>query len=49
VTATMVYDGVSIFDHFKKVDEQTLMGIMNGKSKLVFDNGQHYYFLLERV
>ncbi|MDV8066839.1 DUF4334 domain-containing protein [Rhodococcus sp. IEGM 1366] len=49
VTATMVYDGAPIFDHFKKVDDTTLMGIMNGKSKLVLDNGQHYYFLLERV
>ena len=49
VTATMVYDGAPIFDHFKKVDDTTLMGIMNGKSNLVLDNGQHYYFLLERV
>lgn len=49
VTATMVYDGAPIFDHFKKVDDSTLMGIMNGKSALVLDGGQHYYFLLERA
>ncbi|SEC43397.1 DUF4334 domain-containing protein [Rhodococcus koreensis] len=48
VAATMVYDGAPIFDHFKKVDDSTLMGIMNGKSALVLDGGRHYYFLLER-
>jgi hypothetical protein len=48
VTATMVYDGAPIFDHFKRVDDSTLMGIMNGKSALVLDAGRHYYFLLER-
>lgn len=46
-TATMVYDGQPIFDHFKKVDDTTLMGIMNGKG--VLDEGRHYYFLLERA
>ncbi len=30
-TATMVYDRMPVFDHFKKVDDATLMGIMNGK------------------
>lgn len=49
VTATMVYDGRAVFDHFKRVDDATLMGIMNGKSELVLDQGQLYYFLLERV
>ncbi|TQF66330.1 DUF4334 domain-containing protein [Rhodococcus spelaei] len=49
VTATMVYDGAPIFDHFKRVDADTLMGIMNGKPKLVLDGGSHYYFLLERA
>ena len=45
-TATMVYDGQPILDHFKRVDDDTLMGIMNGKGILA--DGQHYYFLLER-
>ncbi|TDC26656.1 DUF4334 domain-containing protein [Streptomyces sp. 8K308] len=49
VTATMVYDGRPDLDHFKRVDDTTLMGIMNGKSELVLHNGQHFYFLLERV
>lgn len=48
VTATIVYDGRPIFDHFKRVDENTLMGIMNGKAKFALDDGQHCYFLLER-
>lgn len=46
-TATMVYDGMPVFDHFKKVDDDTIMGIMNGKA-MVLDQGQHYYFGLER-
>jgi hypothetical protein len=45
----MVYDGQPVFDHFKWVDDHTLMGIMNGKSPLIFHHGRHYYFLLERV
>jgi hypothetical protein len=53
-TATMVYDGQPIFDHFKRVDENTLMGIMNGKSLpeagLTFPGGEPLYtFVLERV
>jgi Domain of unknown function (DUF4334) len=34
VTATMVYDGAPIHDHFKVVDDRTLMGIMNGKGEV---------------
>ena len=34
VTATMVYDGAPIHDHFKMVDDDTAMGIMNGKGAL---------------
>lgn len=48
VTATMVYDGMAVFDHFKKVDDDTVIGVMNGKGKLVFDDGEHYWFGLER-
>lgn len=46
VTATMVYDGQPILDHFKRVDDDTLMGIMNGTG--VLHEGQHYYFVLRR-
>jgi Domain of unknown function (DUF4334)/GXWXG protein len=47
VTATMVYDGEPVHDHFKKVDDTTVVGIMNGKKAL--DGGRHLYFHLERV
>ncbi|WP_062209424.1 DUF4334 domain-containing protein [Streptomyces sp. NBRC 109706] len=49
VTATMVYDGQPILDHFKRVDDRNLMGIMNGSSELVRDRGEHFYFLLYRA
>lgn len=49
VTATMVYDGQPVFDHFKRLDDRTLMGIMNGRPELVLDNGSYFYFRLERV
>ncbi|QUR69341.1 DUF4334 domain-containing protein [Mycobacterium spongiae] len=47
VTATMVYDGQPVHDHFKKIDDDTVLGIMNGKG--VRDNGRYFYFYLERV
>jgi len=46
VTASMVYDGQPIIDHFKALDERTLIGVMNGKGVTV--KGRHYYFVLER-
>lgn len=48
VSACMVYDGQPVFDHFRRVDDRTVMGIMDGKEQ-VFDNGKHFYFYLERV
>ncbi|MCZ1012087.1 DUF4334 domain-containing protein [Streptomyces lydicus] len=47
VTATMVYDGLPILDHFKRIDAETLLGVMNGKDVLD-DRGHHFYFVLER-
>lgn len=47
-TATMVYDAMAVFDHFKKVDDDTVMGIMNGKLEAAFGTADHYYFWLER-
>lgn len=47
VTATMVYDGQPVHDHFKQIDGDAVMGIMNGKG--VVDNGRYFYFYLERV
>lgn len=50
VTATMVYDARPVFDHFKKVDDNTLIGIMNGKEDVILDkHGQHFYFILDRT
>ncbi|WP_419999202.1 DUF4334 domain-containing protein [Streptomyces boninensis] len=48
MTATMVYDGMAVFDHFKRVDDDTLMGVMNGKPGVVLADGRHFYFGLER-
>jgi hypothetical protein len=47
LTATMVYDGVPIHDHYKKVDDDAVIAITNGKGAL--DKGRHFYFYLERV
>jgi hypothetical protein len=46
-TATMVYDGRPVLDHFKAVDDRTLMGIMNGKG--IGPEGPYFYFVLDRV
>ncbi len=46
-TATMVYDGQPVLDHFKRVDDTTLMGIMNAKGTPA--DGPFYYFDLDRV
>ncbi|MEU3788344.1 DUF4334 domain-containing protein [Streptomyces fructofermentans] len=46
-TATMVYDGQPVLDHFKRVDDTALMGIMNVKG--VPDEGPFFYFFLERA
>lgn len=45
-TASMVYDGQPVIDHFKRVDDTTVMGIMNGTGGVV--DGRHLYFFLER-
>ena len=47
-TATMVYDAMAVFDHFKKVDDSTVLGIMNGKLEAAFGTSAYYYFWLER-
>ncbi|GAA2676429.1 MULTISPECIES: DUF4334 domain-containing protein [Actinoplanes] len=45
-TATMIYDGQPVLDHFKRAGEHTLLGVMNGKG--VRDQGRYYYFRLDR-
>ncbi len=51
VTATMVYDGQPVHDHFKKVGDDAVMGIMNGKGVIDFQDGvgRYFYFYLERA
>lgn len=48
VTATMVYDRMPVFDHFKSVDDTTLLGVMNGKLEPYFGVPDLYWFWLER-
>jgi hypothetical protein len=48
VTATMVYDAMPVFDHFKVVDHDTVMGLMTGKLGPLFGTTDPYYFWLER-
>ncbi len=51
VTATMVYDGRPVHDHFKVVDDNTVVGIMNGKGAVDLGSGaaRYLYFYLQRV
>ncbi len=51
VTASMVYDGKPVHDHFKKVDDDTVLGIMNGKGAIDTSSGdpRYLYFYLRRV
>jgi hypothetical protein len=44
VTATMVYDQHPIFDHFRKVDAHTVLGVMDRKG-----DEMPLYFYLRRV
>lgn len=43
VTGTMVYDAKAIFDHFAKIDERTMLGVMDLKGA-----ANPYFFVLER-
>ncbi len=52
MVASMVYDGKPVHDHFKVVDANAVVGIMNGKGALDTTSGtppRHLYFYLERV
>ncbi len=43
VTGTMAYDQKAIFDHFAKIDENTMLGVMDLKG-----SEKPYFFVLER-
>lgn len=47
LTATLVYHSRLILDHFKRVDDETLMGIMVGGNE-PRDGLRHFYFILQR-
>lgn len=42
-TGTMAYDAKGIFDHFAKIDEETVLGVMDWKG-----SPAPYFFVLER-
>lgn len=44
VTATMVYDSHPIFDHFRKIDDNTVLGVMDRKGDTM-----PLFFFLQRV
>ena len=44
VTGTMAYDAKGIFDHFAKIDEQSMLGVMDLKG-----SDRPYFFVLERA
>ncbi|MDI2090992.1 DUF4334 domain-containing protein [Commensalibacter sp. TBRC 16381] len=54
VSATIFYDCGPVFDHFRKVDDSILFGIMNGKDvtkeiSSIIPNGHYYFFYLVRL
>lgn len=46
VSATMIYDQHGMYDTFRKVDDNTVLGVMDLKGGKV---GTGYFFVLERV
>jgi len=53
VSTTMVYDSEPVFDHFRKVNDEIILGCMNGKvtsSGLdVVKDGKHYFWWMKKV
>ncbi|MFA9559147.1 DUF4334 domain-containing protein [Evansella sp. AB-rgal1] len=45
VSATMIYDQHSVYDTFRRVDQNTVLGVMDLKGK----TDQGYFFILERT
>ncbi|KJL42785.1 alcohol dehydrogenase catalytic domain-containing protein [Microbacterium trichothecenolyticum] len=46
-TASMVYDGQPIIDHFVRLGADTVLGVMTGRD--TDDRGRAFYFVLEHV
>jgi len=53
VSATLIYDCQPMFNHFRKVDDNTLMGLMDEKRLLtgfeIVPADRYYYFYLQRI
>ncbi|MEK5446275.1 DUF4334 domain-containing protein [Paenibacillus sp. FSL R7-0331] len=45
ISASMVYDQKAIIDHFRRIDEDTLLGVMDFKNQQELG----YFFILRRV
>ncbi len=45
MTAAMIYDNLKIIDVFRKVDDNTVLGVMDLKGKM---HGTYYFFVLKR-
>jgi len=52
VSTTMVYDSEPVFDHFRKVNDDIILGCMNGKITSagvnIVQNGQHYFWWMRK-
>ncbi|MGE6376919.1 DUF4334 domain-containing protein [Peribacillus muralis] len=46
ISAAMIYDQKGIIDVFRKVDDVTLLGVMDIKNQFP---GQSYFFVLKKV
>ncbi|SFO01893.1 DUF4334 domain-containing protein [Sphingomonas sp. OK281] len=52
ISATVVYDGVPMFGHLRRVDDETLLGAVSGKaigSAELLPDGKHQFFFLDRI
>lgn len=48
VSAAMIYDSKPIFDHFRYVDENMVLGAMEAP-KQMGPNGTYYFYLTRRL
>lgn len=52
-SATVVYDGVPMFGHLRRIDKGTLLGVVDGKvfptGDDIVQDGRHQFFYLERI
>src|SRR5439155_17334971 len=46
VSAALIFDAQPLLDHFRKVDDRTLMGVSDGRPEPVLDHGELSYSYL---